>query len=109
MSRVAIVVAFDLHGVKNSKKFATYSNIKADLAKLKLNKHVVSQKSGKTTQLPANTFVGILSGAPILEKNAGRIRDAARRKVRKIIKKHHPHATIFVFVGKKWAWGKSSI
>jgi len=107
MARTGIVITFDLHDVPNEGKSRVYSNIKKDLAKLELKKHVV-KRDGKQVGLPRNTFVGILEG-PISEREASHVRDRARTKVKEIIRRHHEDATIFVFVGKSWAWGRSKI
>lgn len=104
---VAIVVTFDLHGVRRSERWRTYSRIKRTLAVLQINKFVVT-KDGRESKLPANTFVGIFRG-PLSENASPYIRDITRRKVVSVVRRYHKNATVFVFIGKKWAWGKRRI
>ncbi|MGJ7521761.1 hypothetical protein ACSFA0_14845 [Variovorax sp. LT1P1] len=107
MARTGIVITFDLHDVPNSQKSRIYSNIKRDLAGLALNKFII-KTDGTAVGLPRNTFVGILEGR-LFERDAGQVRDVARTRVKEIVLRHHSSATIFVFVGKSWAWGRSKL
>ncbi|MBL8522725.1 MAG: hypothetical protein JNN20_03450 [Betaproteobacteria bacterium] len=104
---VAVVVSFDLHKKSYPVPKTVYNRIKADLARIKVEKFVLNRDKD-VVKLPANTFVGILSG-PLSKRKSATIRDAVREEVAEIIAAHHKRATIFVFVGKKWAWGKKSL
>ena len=107
MGRTAIIVTFDLHDVPNEDKYRVYTRIKKDLAKLRLNKFIVKE-DGNETSLPHNTFVGILEGS-LFKREVATIRDRAKQKIKAIIERHHQRATIFVFVGKNWAWSRPKL
>lgn len=107
MARTGIVITFDLHDVPATRKSKIYSKIREDLAGLSLNKFII-KADGTEVGLPRNTFVGILEGR-LFERDAKHIQNVARTKVKKIIERQHHSATIFVFVGKSWSWGKAKV
>ena len=104
--RIDVIVSFDLHRKGEDVSDSIYRKIKTDLAAIKVEK-IAATRDGRVVRLPANTFVGILSGE-LAEERSRNVRDVVRKKVVSIVKKHHKRATVFVFVGKKWAWTRKS-
>lgn len=108
MSKVAITVTFDLHYVKPQNRRRVYTQIRDDLASAKMRKYII-RKSGSQLKLPANTFVGFFSGPTVDGMTSAQIRTVIMTRVKRIIESHHRSATIFVFVGRQWAWGKGRV
>lgn len=108
MAKVAITITFDLHNVKPTRRYAVYSGVKKGLAAMKMNKYVISS-SGNQTNLPSNTFVGFLRGPNVARMSVGNIRLVVMKKVKTLIAQHHKPATVFVVVGRNWAWGRGRV
>jgi len=65
-------------------------------------------KSGKLSQLPANTFAAKFGGK-WNRKQSKRLRNYVAKKVASAISGLNLRATIFVAVGDGWAWGKRTV
>jgi hypothetical protein len=104
MARTAVLICLDLHGVPANKKFQTYTRIKNDLEKLKVRKTAIT-KSGREIRLTYNTYLGYLP-EKFAERSMADLRDLVRKKVVKVVKRHHLAATVFVFVARHWGWGR---
>jgi hypothetical protein len=99
-----VLVTFDLHGASPEK----YKTVKLRLAKLKLHKHVRAATDNETRKLPANTYVAKYKDT-WNERRAAELRDALRKRVRKILVEENLKATVFIVVAKNWAWGKAYV
>ena len=89
-----VTLSFDLHEDSSSAKLL----LPQALSAIGLNAKLTGS-SGKTHDLPTNTYVGTFEG-----ESVSKVRDDLKARIESVFDDRKIKARIFLTVGRNWAW-----